>query len=321
VTQGPGVVGGRRPAHEPCGDTTNARKQARDRGASDKRRASRGAARPSERRIVPVQVGTRRPRDPREGRRRRASRGAGRHAGRALAITTRHTTTPADGGPGRPRSPGGLDDPGPPARCGLSARRVAPYEPVQRRGHRWGHGAARCRPPRRPPARLARASTPWTLSGSARGACLDRAGRWGPAPDRQADVRGQHRPASGGEAVGSDRRARWLRRLVGLAAGSQPSGGPARAPPAVHARGAGRDRGCSGQGRLRQHRQHALARGAAPAGQGGEDAASQRAVAAGRREGRRRSRTPRDRRCARRRHCTRAGTRLPPSCPRCLVCT
>jgi len=35
VTKGPGVVWGLRPDHEPSGDTTNARKRARDQGASD----------------------------------------------------------------------------------------------------------------------------------------------------------------------------------------------------------------------------------------------------------------------------------------------
>ena len=36
VTKGPGVVWGLRPDHEPSGDTTNALKQARYQGASDK---------------------------------------------------------------------------------------------------------------------------------------------------------------------------------------------------------------------------------------------------------------------------------------------
>ena len=36
VTKGPGVVWGLRPDHEPSGETTNALKQARYQGASDK---------------------------------------------------------------------------------------------------------------------------------------------------------------------------------------------------------------------------------------------------------------------------------------------
>ena len=43
VTKGPGVIWGLRPDHEPDGDTTNGRKQARYRGASDKRSDPRGA--------------------------------------------------------------------------------------------------------------------------------------------------------------------------------------------------------------------------------------------------------------------------------------
>jgi hypothetical protein len=48
---------GLRPAHEPVRDTTNARKQTRSWGASDKRRAPRGAGWQSERTIVPGQGG------------------------------------------------------------------------------------------------------------------------------------------------------------------------------------------------------------------------------------------------------------------------
>jgi hypothetical protein len=43
VTKGPGMAWGLPPGHEPAGDTTNAVKQARYRGASDKRSAPRGA--------------------------------------------------------------------------------------------------------------------------------------------------------------------------------------------------------------------------------------------------------------------------------------
>jgi hypothetical protein len=43
MTKSPGVRGGLRPAHEPCGDTTNQRKHARYRDASDKRSGSRRA--------------------------------------------------------------------------------------------------------------------------------------------------------------------------------------------------------------------------------------------------------------------------------------
>jgi hypothetical protein len=41
--KGPGVVGALRPNHEPARDTTNTQTPARYRGASDQRRASRGA--------------------------------------------------------------------------------------------------------------------------------------------------------------------------------------------------------------------------------------------------------------------------------------
>jgi len=43
VTKGPGVIWGLRPDHEPDGDTTNGTKQARYRGASDKRSDPRRA--------------------------------------------------------------------------------------------------------------------------------------------------------------------------------------------------------------------------------------------------------------------------------------
>ena len=116
MTQGPGVVGGLRPDPEPFGDNPNARKHARDRGASDKRRASRRAEWPSSRRIVPGKVGNRGPGDPREGRRRRVARCAGRKDGRDYAITHRHTPTPADGGAGRPRPRSGVPNVGAPDR-------------------------------------------------------------------------------------------------------------------------------------------------------------------------------------------------------------
>src|SRR5713226_5366317 len=45
VTKGPGVVWEFRPDHEPVRDTTNGQKQARYRGASDKRRVPRWAER------------------------------------------------------------------------------------------------------------------------------------------------------------------------------------------------------------------------------------------------------------------------------------
>jgi hypothetical protein len=74
VPKGPGVAWTLPPRHEPLGDTTNGRKQARYREASDERSDPRRAWWQSERRIVPKQVGNQGPRDPREGRRRRASR-------------------------------------------------------------------------------------------------------------------------------------------------------------------------------------------------------------------------------------------------------
>jgi len=43
TTKSPGVRGGLRPAHEPCGDTTNRRKHARYRDASEKRSGPRWA--------------------------------------------------------------------------------------------------------------------------------------------------------------------------------------------------------------------------------------------------------------------------------------
>ena len=57
VTKSPGVVWGLRPDHEPVRDTTNAQKQARYRGASDKRSDPRRAGWQSERSIVPRKVG------------------------------------------------------------------------------------------------------------------------------------------------------------------------------------------------------------------------------------------------------------------------
>ena len=116
VTKSPGVIWGLRPDDEPVRDSTNQRKRTRYRGARAKRSAARRAGWQSERRIVPVQVGTRCPRDPRAGRRRRAARSAGQHDGRDREITNRHTTTPAECGAGRPRARSGLDDPGPPER-------------------------------------------------------------------------------------------------------------------------------------------------------------------------------------------------------------
>jgi len=47
VTKGPGVMWEFRPDHEPVRDTTNGQKQARYRGASDKRSVPRGAERQS----------------------------------------------------------------------------------------------------------------------------------------------------------------------------------------------------------------------------------------------------------------------------------
>src|SRR5215471_16314634 len=138
--------------------------------------------------IERVEIGNSRPKVARASalpdRQRRASRFAGRKDGRYLEITNRHTQTPADGGAGRPRSREGLDDPGPSHRRGLSAGGVSPHEQVKCPRNRWGDGTDLCRTPRREPARLAGASTQWTLSGSARGARLDREGRGGPAPDR-----------------------------------------------------------------------------------------------------------------------------------------
>jgi hypothetical protein len=57
ATKSPGVLGERRSEHEPARDTPNGQKQARYRGASDKRSAARGAAGQSSRRLVPEQVG------------------------------------------------------------------------------------------------------------------------------------------------------------------------------------------------------------------------------------------------------------------------
>jgi len=116
ATKGPGVAWTLPPRHEPLGDTTNGRKRARYREASDERSDPRRAWWQSERSIVPRKVGNRRPRDPLEGRRRRASRSAGRKDGRDLAITNRHTTTSAHCGTGGPRLRAGIHDPGPPDR-------------------------------------------------------------------------------------------------------------------------------------------------------------------------------------------------------------
>src|SRR5437016_3183256 len=74
ATKGPGVAWRLPPRHEPLGDTTNGRKQARDREASDERSDLRRAWWQSERSIVPTKVGHQGPQDPREARRRRASR-------------------------------------------------------------------------------------------------------------------------------------------------------------------------------------------------------------------------------------------------------
>jgi len=114
ATKGPGAVGELRPDHEPQRDTTNARKQARYRGASDKRRVPRGAAWQSSRSIVPGKGGNQGPRNPREGRRRRASRGTGQTDGRYLESPNRHTKTPAPCGAGRPRPRSGGHHPGAP---------------------------------------------------------------------------------------------------------------------------------------------------------------------------------------------------------------
>jgi hypothetical protein len=128
VTKGPGGVWEFRPEHEPVRATPNGQKQARDRGASAKRRVPRGAERLSERSIVPGKVGNAGPPDPREGRRRRAARGAGQKDGRDLESTNRHPTTPAQCGAGRPRSRSRVDDVGPPDRRRLSPGGVVPHE-------------------------------------------------------------------------------------------------------------------------------------------------------------------------------------------------
>ena len=175
--KGPGVRWALRPEHAPTWDPTNARQQARYRGARDKRSDPRGAERQSERSRGPLQVGHQGPRAPLEGRRRRASRGAGQTAGRDLALTNRHTKTPAPCGAGRPRAQAGVDDPSASDRRRLAARGVLPDEQVACRGDGRGPGHEVCRAPRRQPARLGRASPEWRLSGGARGACRDRDGR------------------------------------------------------------------------------------------------------------------------------------------------
>src|SRR4030095_1679427 len=147
---------------------------------------------------------------------RGASRAAGQTDGRYLEITNRHTTTPAPCGAGRPRSRSGLHDTAPADRRGRSPGGVSPDEQGERRRNRWGDSASVCRAPRRAPAGPARAPTQWAPPGTTGRAGLARKSGWGPTPDRQADVRGQDCPASGGDAVGSDLRARLLRRLLWL---------------------------------------------------------------------------------------------------------
>jgi hypothetical protein len=172
---------------------------------------------------VPGQVGHCGPKDPREGRQRRAARGTGQPDGRDRERTNRHTPTPAPCGAGRPRSGPGVDDPGPPDGDRLSAGGVPAHEQVECRRERWGDGAAVGRAPGRERARPARATTPRPLAGSPRRARLAWEGRRGAAADWEAHVRGYDGPKSGGDAAGSPRRARLLRRLVGLSARTQPS--------------------------------------------------------------------------------------------------
>jgi hypothetical protein len=64
---------------------------------------------------------------------------------------------------------------------------------------------------------------------------LDREGGRGKPSDRQAGVRGQDRPESGGDAAGSDLRAGLSRQLVWLSARSPSSRCTARVTRAVHA--------------------------------------------------------------------------------------
>jgi len=194
------------------------REPARDRAARDTRSVPRGAGWQSERRLVAGKVGKRGPSDPRAGRRRRASRGAGPPDGRDPERTHRHTNTPAPCGASRPRSRAGVDGPRTSPRRRRSARGRPSHAPVECAGHRGGDGANVCRAPRRPPARLARASGQGTLPGGARRAGLDRDGRRGPAPDRHAGVRGHACLPGGSDAAGSARRAGRRRLLRGRSA-------------------------------------------------------------------------------------------------------
>ena len=184
----------RRAAGAVSGSERRAKRPARGRGESSRRR-------------VPGQVGNRDPRAPREGKATPGITFAGRTSGRDAGLTPRRHAPPeqcpAGQGLSRAGVPPGVSREGPGGRAGSLS--PDPEAPCSRPGPR--HGAAVRRAPRRAPAGPARAAPRPSGGGAARRAGVNREGRCKDAAPRATLLRGQERPAGGGDEPGGARRA------------------------------------------------------------------------------------------------------------------
>jgi hypothetical protein len=157
-----------------------------------------------------MKVGNRGPRAPLEGRRRRAAQAAGGNDGSAGALTNHLHKTPAACRAGAPVASDGVHDAGAPDRRGPAAGGVASDPGGRGAGDRRGDRPGGCGAPRGQPGQRARAAAPWAVACAARPAPRSRPGGRQATPERYSSLRGQARPAGGGQAVGSALRAGLL---------------------------------------------------------------------------------------------------------------
>ena len=226
-TGGPGAPkpwggAGPRPGQQPGRATTHEPRRTRYGDASATRSDRRGAVWQASRRSGPGQVGPCGPREPREGRQRRAARCAGRQDGSALALTTRHPPTPAPCGASRHDL----------ARVWTTLAPLSATDVLREASQHTSQASAAGIDG----VRRRRTPSPWTSTGatwtSAYAAAALRphpssAAGWrrttgGSGPWDSQRARRNAWPQRGGDAAGRDRRARLLRRRVGLSARTQP---------------------------------------------------------------------------------------------------
>jgi hypothetical protein len=307
TTQSPGVRGGLRPAHEPCGDTTNRRQHARYRDARTKRSGPRragGSLRAAEYRsrggreaqATHGRAGATGPPVERQGKRgetwraptvttplQRLAEQAARHptrVGTPLAPLIDADLLREASRPTSPASAAGSD--------GVTAPQDATPLEAPRRAF----------PDRRRRGRSQAAPVVRGWLAPADG---------GTRPARHPRVRGQAGPARGGQAAGSAGCAGLCRPRVWLSAWAQASRGLTCGADPRHDGEPRVERGGRWAGRLREESPGPWAGQTTPTGQRGQPPAPHGDMAASRREGRWGAPAPGNRRRARRGPLTRVG--------------